>query len=304
MSPVRRLGIVVLALAAGTTLALAQQRDFSKVEIKSTQVADGIWMLEGAGGNIGVCGGADGVLMVDDQFAPLSEKIKTAIAALDPHPIRFLVNTHRHGDHTGGNENFANFGVTIYAQDNVWRRMSRDQVNPFTGDTTKASPAKALPVVTFNDSLTFRVNGQTVTVFHVAPAHTDGDAVVWFREKNVVHAGDCLFNGRYPVIDYAAGGSVSGMIAANERLLAAFGPEIKFIPGHGPLATRAEVQALRDMLVTVRDRLRPLIKQKKTLAEIQAAKPLADLDAKWGTQSGAADAFLARIVPGMTATGR
>jgi glyoxylase-like metal-dependent hydrolase (beta-lactamase superfamily II) len=214
-----------------------------------------------------VCGGADGVLMIDDQFAPLSDKIKAAIAALDPHPIRFLVNTHRHGDHTGGNENFANLGVTIFAHDNVRKRMSADQVNPFSGDTTKASPAKALPLVTFNDSLTFHVNGQTITLFHVAPAHTDGDVVVWFRDRNVVHAGDCLFNGRYPVIDYAAGGSLEGMIAASERLLAAFGPDTKFIPGHGPLATRADVQALHDMLVTVRGRLLPLIAQKKSVAE-------------------------------------
>ena len=304
MTPARRLGLVVLALLAGAAAALAQQRDFSKVEIKPTKVADGVWMLEGAGGNIGVCGGADGVLMIDDQFAPLSEKIKAAIAALDPHPIRLILNTHRHGDHVGGNENFANLGATIVAHDNVRLRMSRDQVNPFSGDTTKASPPKALPLVTFNDSLTFHLNGQTITVFHVAPAHTDGDVVVWFRERNVVHTGDCLFNGRYPVIDYAAGGSVEGMIAASERLLAAFGPDTKFIPGHGPLATRADVQAFHDMLVTVRDRIRPLVLQKKTVAEIQAAKPLADLDAKWGTQTGAADGFIARIVPGMAATGK
>jgi cyclase len=304
MSPARRFGIVVLALLVGAAAALAQQRDWSKVEIKPTKVADGVWMLEGAGGNIGVCGGEDGVLMIDDQFAPLSDKIKAAIAALDPHPIRFLVNTHRHGDHTGGNENFANLGVTIFAHDNVRKRMSADQVNPFSGDTTKASPAKALPLVTFNDSLTFHVNGQTITLFHVAPAHTDGDVVVWFRDRNVVHAGDCLFNGRYPVIDYAAGGSLEGMIAASERLLAAFGPDTKFIPGHGPLATRADVQALHDMLVTVRGRLLPLIAQKKSVAEIQAAKPLADLDAKWGASAGAADAFIARVVPGMAATGK
>ncbi len=278
----RSMAILIVALAAGAATAVLAQRDFSQVEIKTSRVAEGIWMLEGAGGNIGVCAGADGALLIDDQFAPLTEKIKTAVAALSDQPIRFVLNTHWHGDHTGGNENMANAGALIVAHDNVRKRMSTEQINAVSKRVTPPSPGKALPVTTFNDSLTFHLNGRDLVCFHVAPAHTDGDVIVWFPRENVVHMGDCLFNGIYPVIDLAAGGSIDGMIAANDRMLKVVGPDTRVIPGHGPLASREDVKSFRDMLATVRDRVGKLVAAKKSLDEVRAAKPTADLDAKWG----------------------
>ena len=287
----RSFWIVALALVAGAGAAVAQ-RDFSKVEIQPTQVGDGIWMMQGAGGNLGVCAGTDGVLLIDDQFAELSEKIRAAIQAVSKEPLRFVLNTHFHGDHTGGNENMANAGALLVAHDNVRRRMSTEQYNALFDRKTPPAPAKALPLITFDDSLSFHVNGQEVRCFHVAPAHTDGDVVVWFPKANVIHAGDCVFNGLYPVIDVSAGGSVDGMIAATAKIVALAREDTKIIPGHGPLATRADVQAFHDMMVTARGRMKKLIAQKKTLEEIQAAKPLADFDSKWGQGGMKAETFL------------
>jgi glyoxylase-like metal-dependent hydrolase (beta-lactamase superfamily II) len=287
--------ITVLALALGAVAAIAQ-RDFSKVEIKTTKVAEGVWMLQGAGGNIGVCAGEDGVLLIDDQFAPLTERIEAAIAEFSDEPLRFVFNTHFHGDHVGGNQNLADLGATIVAHANVRRRMSSEQVNQIFGSKTPPSAPDALPMMTFGDSLSFHLNGQDIVCVHVAPAHTDGDAIVWFPRANVIHAGDCLFNGGYPVIDVSAGGGIDGMIAASETLLAMAGPDTKIIPGHGPLATRADVQAFHDMLVTARDRVKKLLAEKQTLEQIQAAKPLADLDATWGQSFMKQDVFLKELV--------
>jgi len=300
MTRTRILVLIVAALALGSTLAVAQ-RDFSKVEIKTTQVAGNVWMLEGAGGNIGVCAGPDGVLMIDDEFAPLTEKIKAAIAAVSDKPIRFLFNTHWHGDHTGGNENFAKLGVVIVAHDNVTRRLGSEQYNVIFDRKTPPSPAAAMPVITFDDSVSFHLNGEDVTCFHVAPAHTDGDAIVWFHNANVVHMGDCLFNGLYPVIDVSSGGRVDGMIAAADRVLPLVKDDTKLIPGHGPLATRADLVAFRDMLVTARDRVKKLVGQKKSLEEIQQAKPLTDLDEKWG-KGLTQDVFLKELYLSLTAS--
>jgi len=211
--------LVFAALAFHPAVAGAQGRDFSKVEIKTTKVAEDIYMLEGAGGNIGVCVGPEGVLVIDDQFAPLTDKIKAAITAISDKPIRFLFNTHFHGDHTGGNENFAKAGVAIVAHDNVRKRLSTEQYNAIFDRKTPPSPAEALPIVTFNDSVTFHIGGEEITCFHVPNAHTDGDAIVFFPRDNVVHMGDCLFNGLYPVLDISAGGSAAGMIAAADRML-------------------------------------------------------------------------------------
>jgi cyclase len=272
------------------------QRDFSTVEIKTEKVADGVYMLTGAGGNIGVSVGADGVLIIDDQFAPLTEKIKAAIAALTDKPIKFLLNTHYHGDHTGGNENLGNAGVVIVAQDNARKRLSLDQVNPSNGRVTPAAPYAALPVITFNDTLSFHMNGDSIVVFHVAPAHTDGDAIVRFTRGNVVHMGDCLFNGRYPVIDVPAGGSIDGMIAAAERVLPTLAADTKLIPGHGPLADQAALQAFHDMLVGVRNKIRPLVKAGKTADEIVAARPTAAFDARWAPDSTSGARFTRVVV--------
>jgi glyoxylase-like metal-dependent hydrolase (beta-lactamase superfamily II) len=242
-----------------------------------------------------VCVGPDGAFLIDDQFAPLTDKIKAAVAKLTDKPVRFVLNTHWHGDHTGGNENFGNAGVTIIAQENVRKRMSTEQYIVSLDRRVPPSPEKALPIETFADSVTFYLNGEEIHAFHVAPAHTDGDVIVWFPKRNVVHMGDCLFNGGYPRIDVSTGGNIEGMIAANDRLLAMTDANTKYIPGHGKLATRADVQAFRDMLVKVRDRVKPMVAAGKGLPDVQAAKPTADLDAQWGTTMMKPESFVEMV---------
>jgi len=269
---------VVLILAP---CAFAQQ-DFEKVQITTTKVAEGVSMLSGAGGNIGVSTGADGVFLVDDEWAPMTAKVKAAVAALSDKPIRFVLDTHWHDDHTGGNKDLGEAGVLIVAHDNVRTRMSTEQFIAAFNMKVPPAPPRALPVVTFDDSVTFHLNGDEVHAFHVAPAHTDGDAVVHFRRANVVHAGDIFFNGFYPFIDLSSGGSLRGMITASDRILSLANERTRIIPGHGPLGDRAALQAYRDMLVSVRDRIQPMITAGKTSAQVLAAKPTHDLDEKWG----------------------
>jgi len=273
-----------MLFAAATALAIsaaAQGPDFEKVQIKTEKVAEGIWVLAGAGGNIGVSAGADGVFLIDDEWAPLTPKVKAAIAALSDRPLRFILNTHWHPDHTGGNKDLGEAGALIVAHDNVRLRMSTDQFIEALGMKFPPSPARALPVVTFNDAVTLHLNGDDVEAFHVPPAHTDGDAIVHFRRAGVIHMGDIFFNGMYPFVDLTSGGSFEGFIAAADRALA-LGEGTRIIPGHGPVGTRADLRAYRDMLVTVRDRVKRLVQAGKTPAEVVAAHPLADLDAKWG----------------------
>jgi cyclase len=268
----------VLALLALLTTA----QNFDTVQVRTVKAGDGVYMLQGAGGNIGVAAGADGVVLVDGQYAPLTDKIKAAIAALSPGPIRFLVNTHWHFDHTGGNENFGKGGVVTVAHENVRRRMSAEQSMTTFPQPIKASPAGALPVVTFTDAVTFYYNGDSITAFHVPPAHTDGDVIVWFRHANVIQMGDLFFNGRYPLVDLASGGAVDGLIAAVDRVLAMADANTRIIPGHGPLGDRAALLTYRTMLVTVRDRITQAVAAGQTLAQVQAAKPTAEFDAVWG----------------------
>jgi len=282
MSRVKTVLIIVLATTFGVAAAVLAQRDFSKVEIKTEKLADGVYMLTGSGGNIGVSAGPDGVLLIDDQFAELSEKIKAAVASVSDKPIRFVFNTHWHGDHVGGNEALANAGATIVAHDNVRKRMSVEQYIASMDRKVPPSPEKALPVVTYDDSVTFHLNGDDIVCFHVPNAHTDGDAIVQFRKANVVHMGDCLFTIGYPRIDASSGGSINGMIAACDRMLGIVGPNTKIIPGHGDLTDKAGMQEYRDMLAKIRDRVAKAIKAKKTLEQVQASKPTADLDEKWG----------------------
>ncbi len=271
--------LVALALAGA---AAAQQQDFSKVEIVATPLAPGLAMLVGAGGNLAVSTGDDGPVIVDDQFAPLAPKITAAVKALQDAPIRFVINTHHHFDHTGGNEAFGSAGALIFAHENVRVRLSQDQVSKLRDFKVPASPPAALPVVTFGDGVTLHWNGETIRVEHVAHAHTDGDSHVWFEPGNVVHMGDTFVNGFYPFIDIESGGSVSGIIESANRVLARAKPDTKIIPGHGPLATPADLTKFRDVLVDVKARIEGGIASGQSMEAFIASQPLADLEAEWG----------------------
>lgn len=290
-----------LLLASCVALPLlARAGDPPPVEIKTAAVAGSVAMLEGAGGNIGVSSGPDGQFMIDDQYAGMTENIRKALAALGQQPLRFLVNTHWHGDHTGGNEGFGKSGAVIVAQDNVRKRMSTEQFIKLFDMHTPPAPAIALPVITFSESVSFHLNGDDIDVIHVAPAHTDGDSIVWFHKANVIHAGDTFFNGIYPFIDVASGGSINGQIAAAERVLGLSDEHTKIIPGHGPLADRAALRAYRDMLAKVRDRVAPLAKAGKTLDQVLAAKPTAEFDATWGKGFLKPEQFVAIVYSSLT----
>ncbi|HEY8926944.1 MAG TPA: MBL fold metallo-hydrolase [Polyangia bacterium] len=277
----------VLGIASAPGGARAQFGDPSKVTLKTTPVADGISFIEGtngfAGGNVGVSVGSDGVFIIDDELTPMTAKLKAALGALSKKPVRFVVNTHWHTDHTGGNLGMAGDGAVILAQDNTRKRLSVEQVREFMGKkvTMPALPPAGLPVITFAEDVTLHLNGDDIHVIHVPPAHTDGDAVVHFTKANVIHAGDVV-TGTYPVVDVEAGGRIEGFLAATDKILALADDKTKIIPGHGPLMTRADVVAFREMCKTVRDRIYKLADQKKSLDEIKAAKPLGDLDARWG----------------------
>jgi glyoxylase-like metal-dependent hydrolase (beta-lactamase superfamily II) len=272
--------LIIVSLLVTTSL-LAQD-DMSKVEVKSEQITPSIYMLTGQGGNIGVIAGDDGVVMIDDQYAPLTPKIQAALKTISDKPLRFLINTHWHGDHTGGNENLGNSGVVIVAHENVRKRMSSEQFIEFFNEKIPPSPRAALPIVTFGDGVTFHVNGQTMQVWHVANAHTDGDSIILFTEANVVHTGDVFFNGFYPFIDTASGGSIDGMILGCDSILKNVNATTRIVPGHGPLGSAADLRAFRDMLVTARERVSKLVRAGKTVEQVVAANPLQELDAKWG----------------------
>ncbi|MCP3921674.1 MAG: MBL fold metallo-hydrolase [Desulfobacterales bacterium] len=274
------LPILILAVFFGTT-AFAQQ-DFSKVKIKTIKVTKNIHMLMGAGGNLGVSTGKSGTFLIDDQYAPLTKKILEAISGITKKPIKFLINTHWHFDHTGGNENIGKGDTVIVAHDNVRKRMSTGQMMKAFNFKVPAAKPQALPVVTFPTSLTFHWNDETIEVKHFAHAHTDGDSVVFFKKANVIHTGDLFFNGIYPFIDVESGGSVEGMIESVDKVLNRANSKTKIIPGHGPLATVKDLKAYRNMLSTVYKRIARLLKNGKTVKEIVASKPTAELDSKWG----------------------
>jgi glyoxylase-like metal-dependent hydrolase (beta-lactamase superfamily II) len=264
------LAVTAVLLAAP---AASQQQDYSKVEIKVEQVAPGVAVLFGAGGNIGVSYGPDGNVLIDDQFAPLVPKIIAAVKGIDPDPVSFLINTHWHGDHTGGNEALGSAGTVIVAQDNVRKRLAVDTVSKRYGYTAKALGKAGLPVITFTREISFHLNGDTLQVVHVPRAHTDGDSLIYWAGANVLHMGDTFFHKEtYPFIDRDSGGSIDGMIAAAKRGLALVKPGGRAIPGHGPVATRAELQAYHDMLVDVRGKVAAGIRAGRSRAQVIASK--------------------------------
>jgi len=275
-SPV--VGWAAALVLAATAAGAQQQQDFSKVEITTIPVAPGLYLLQGAGGNMAASVGDDGIVLVDDQFAPLAPKIVAALGRLSPKPLRFVINTHWHGDHTGGNEALGGAGAVIVAHGNVRRRMSVPQLANLTKREIPASPPAALPVVTFAEDVTLHFNGEQVHVFHVADAHTDGDAIVHFLRADALHFGDTLFVGSYPFIDYDSGGSLPGLVAALDRALPLIGEKTRVIPGHGPLSGRTEVVAYREMLATVHARLAAALAAGKTLEQVQAERPTREFD--------------------------
>ena len=281
-SPTRSAFVIAFSFAVAFAPAVASaQGDLSKVEIETFELGDGLAMLQGAGGNIGVSAGADGVLLIDDQFAPLTEKIRAAVRELSPNPIRFVLNTHWHFDHTGGNENLGRAGALIVAHANVRRRMGTEQFMAAMNRRIPPSPREALPVVTFEDGMVFHLNGHTIRALSVGPAHTDGDAIVRFEEADLIHAGDVYFAGSYPFFDTSSGGSIDGMIAAAGAVLELAGPATRIIPGHGPLSDRAELAAYREMLAAVRERVRAAIDAGRDRDAVVAAGLTADFDARY-----------------------
>ena len=295
LTPVARCALAA-GMALGAASPAAAQTDFSKVEIATEKLADGVYMMTGAGGNLGLAVGDDAVFLIDDQYAPLTPKIRAAISAITPKPVKFIVNTHWHEDHTGGNERFAEAGALIVAHDNVRRRLSTEQFLDFFKMRVAASPPAALPLVTFGADVTFHINGDEVKVFHCPAAHTDGDAIVHFRRADVIHMGDVYFNYRYPFIDKSSGGSADGVIAAVDRALLLATDRTKIIPGHGPLATKVDLVAYREMLATVLGRIKAQVAAGKSTNEIVDSKPTREFDEKWGNASIKPDSFVTMLV--------
>jgi cyclase len=294
---------VAVGLACVSREARPQGQAMDTVHIRVQKLADRVYALFGQGGNIGLSVGDDGAFVIDDQFAPLSSRIRAAIATVTDRPIRFVVNTHWHGDHTGGNEILGEAGAVIVAHDNVRKRMSTRQLIERGGVSTSApsSPYKALPIITFSEDVTFHLNGDSLHVVHVPPAHTDGDAIIFFTKQNVIHMGDTFFNGRYPFIDASSGGNVDGLVGAADMVLAVANDQTRIIPGHGEVGTRADLAEYRRVVSTIRDRIRTLVAQAKSLDEVKRAKPTAEFDAKWGTGGITAEMLIETIYNGFKA---
>ena len=270
-----RLTALLLTLCASASIA----QDKPEPAIQVEQVAPGVHVLYGQAGNIGVSSGPDGVFLIDDQYAAMTPKVLEAVAGIHPGAPQFVLNTHWHTDHTGGNENLARQGSVIVAHDQARVRMGSEQFSEFFQRKTPASPAKALPVVTFNDSVSLHLNGDELRGIHAPQSHTDGDVFIHFRKANVIHTGDLMFAGMYPFIDLESGGSVDGVIAAVDRMLALADDKTRIIPGHGKVTDRAGLTAYRAMLATTNARMRELVKAGRTEDQILAAKPFADFDA-------------------------
>jgi glyoxylase-like metal-dependent hydrolase (beta-lactamase superfamily II) len=269
---------IVSAIVVSSVIALPAlaQRDWSKVEIKATPVAGTVYMLEGAGGNIGVTIGEDGIVIIDDQFAPLAPKIKEAVAGLSDKPVKFVQHTHWHGDHTGGNEYFGEIAPLV-SHDNVRKRLAEGMDTE--SRQTPPAPPEALPILTFNDRLTIHLNGEEVRAIHLPHAHTDGDAVIWFTDSNVVHMGDVLFSGLFPFIDIDSGGSVDGVLAAFDTIVATVPADVKVIAGHGPLSTIDDIRKSKEMIVATREIIRTALSEGMTAEQMKEGEVLAKYDA-------------------------
>ncbi len=266
-----RIATIALLLAGASG---AQEPDWGEVQIRTTGLGYGIYMLEGLGGNIGLSVGEDGVFMIDDQFAPLTAKILAAVAEVTDKPVNFIINTHWHFDHVGGNEQIAAAGATIVSHDNARSRMAADGPNQV--------PEGGLPVITYSETTTFHYNGHEIHAFHPVPAHTDGDSIIHFRDIDIIHVGDVFWNGLYPFIDTDSGGSVAGVVTTLRRVAEMAGPGTQMIPGHGPLGAKADVERAADMIEDTLDRVAALVAEGKSLDEIKAAEPFADYNPTWG----------------------
>jgi glyoxylase-like metal-dependent hydrolase (beta-lactamase superfamily II) len=273
------LSLVILAVLVATS-AFAQS--FDTVQIRPLKITDKVYMLKGSGGNIGLLTGTDGLLMIDDQFAPLSEKIAKAVNSIDAGAVRFLINTHIHGDHTGGNENFKKLGATLVAHDVVRQRMSKESVNARTNQTSPPRDKSAWPEITFAERMNFHLNEEDIELYHFAKGHTDGDIVIRFVKANVYHTGDLFNRTSYPYIDGGNGGDFNGYITNLDKILALVDDNAKLIPGHGNLATKTDLKAYRDMLVDIRTQVSGAMKKGKKVEDIPALNVTAKYDDTFG----------------------
>jgi cyclase len=274
--------ILLLTLFALSIACAFAQQNYDTVKIRPVKITDNIYMLKGAGGNIGVLVGKDGTLMIDNQFGPLSNKINGAIKTINPAEIKFLINTHIHGDHSGGNENFKRMGTTIVAHDAVRERMSKTQEIKSRNMTFPPREKDALPVITFSDKLNFHLNEEDIEIVHLGLGHTDGDVIVHFKNANVFHLGDAFVRYGYPFIDGSSGGSFTGFLSTLDKAMAMMDDNSKVIPGHGELAKKADIKILRDKLVDIRDQVAVALKKGKKPEEIPAMGITAKYDAELG----------------------
>ncbi|MFC1720333.1 MBL fold metallo-hydrolase [Pseudomonadota bacterium] len=281
-SSLNRTAAVTFLAAFTISLATVSVAQDQPVEYIATTLSPTVTMIKGSGGNVAVSAGEDGVFIIDDQLQPLADQLLAAIRKVSDQPIRFVINTHYHGDHVGGNETVGQAGAVIIAHDNIRLRMNRDEFNSFMGETTPAWPKDALPIVTFNDQVTLHFNGEPVAITHVPHGHTDGDSIVFFPVSNVLHMGDDYFNGLYPYIDLDGGGSIQGMIAAVELGMELADEETQIIPGHGPLSNLQELTSYHSFLTRARDNVNALIAQGMSLEQVIAAHPTAEWDEALG----------------------
>jgi cyclase len=272
--------LLFLAALLATTGSISAQE--KKVEFSTFQLSDTIYMLRGRGGNVGISSGEDGLYIIDDQVQPVTSQLLQAIGKISDKPIRFIINTHYHADHTGGNETIGKSGALIIAHDNIHKRMTTEQISIFMKNTTPPYAKDALPVVTFNDQISLHFNGETATAYHVAHGHTDGDSIIHFPASNVIHMGDMYFNTLYPYVDLDAGGSIQGMVHAADLALSLADDGTRIIPGHGPLAVTEDLRTYRDYLIKASANVQTLIDEKLSLQQIIAAQPTAEWDEDLG----------------------